>query len=180
MHDAVDSPKQPRPLLVYNNNSRAEPASVVIHTLPFTPTPPHLFPSLSPSHHPPLLVYFLPFFFFPPCGVAGGVAAGVAVVEGVSAGSTMTGSSSLAALVWPFSDAPSSAGCCCCWGMGSVLTSPRRLSHHSLSCSSCASISSRRSRRTLFAAISLADWKMIWPQPGRRALACGATVSGRE
>jgi hypothetical protein len=79
--------------------------------------------------------------------------------------STRTGSSSLPALACAFSDSASSSF------MKSCLMLARRFSHHSLSCSVRASISSRRSRRSLLAAISLADWKMTWPHPGTSALA---------
>lgn len=99
--------------------------------------------------------YFLAFFFLEaPDGVADG--------DSVS---TRTASSSLTTLACAFSDSLSSSL------MNSVLMLALRFSHHSLSRSVCASISSSRSRRTLLAAISLADWKMIWPHPGTRAFA---------
>lgn len=47
----------------------------------------------------------------------------------------------------------------------------RRFSHHAFSDSVVSWISSRRLRTTVLAAISLADWKMVWPQLGERALA---------
>jgi hypothetical protein len=45
-------------------------------------------------------------------------------------------------------------------------------SHHSFSDSVCPWISSRRFRKMVFAAISLADWKIDWPQLLERAFAC--------
>ena len=101
----------------------------------------------------PNTLYFLPFFFLePPEGVAEGVLV-----------STKTGSSSLATFALSVSSSNSF--------MNSFLMVVRRFSHHSFSCSVCAWISSSRSRSVVLAAISFADWKMIWPQFGARALA---------
>ena len=47
----------------------------------------------------------------------------------------------------------------------------RRFCHHSRSASALASMSSRRRRSVVFALISLADWNIVWPQPGASALA---------
>lgn len=48
---------------------------------------------------------------------------------------------------------------------------PLLFSHHCFSASFCASISLRRSRSLVLAAISCADWNMVGPQFGARALA---------
>ncbi len=61
----------------------------------------------------------------------------------------------------------------------SVLIDARRFSHQSFSACTCAWTSARRFRKTVFAAISLADWKIVWPQLGASALAFHE-VSGRE
>ena len=53
----------------------------------------------------------------------------------------------------------------------SFLMESLRFSHHSLSDSVCAWISSRRFRKTVFAAISFADWKIDCPQLLERAFA---------
>merc|ERR1711981_1289439 len=45
------------------------------------------------------------------------------------------------------------------------------LSHHSLSLSFCACNSVILFLRFAFCASSLADWKMVWPQPGWNAFA---------
>jgi hypothetical protein len=49
-------------------------------------------------------------------------------------------------------------------------------SHHSFSEAVFDVISPRRSRRCVFCAISEADWKMVWPQLGAKALACSMSV----
>lgn len=136
--------------------------ATVLYTEPNTPTP--------------ATVYFFPFFFFPD-GVAAGVTAGVSCV------STSTGSSSLATLgtLVTLADLACSASSSAATATAAALTDsaaawttgPRRFSHHCFSWSTVSWISSRRSRRVVLAAISLADWKMIWPQLGARALACG-------
>ena len=105
--------------------------------------------------------HFLAFFFFDPAGVAGGVAEGVFW-------STNTGSSALATDgAWDTTLSPPSSSL-----MNSFCICDRRFSHHCFSDSVWAWMSSRRFRSTVLAAISLADWKMVWPQLGARALAC--------
>jgi len=103
------------------------------------------------------LIHFLPFFFFPPDGVAEGVFC-----------STSTGSSSLAAdgALETAGLSPASSSL-----MKSFWICARRFSHHCFSDSVCAWISSSRLRSIVLALISLADWKMVWPQPGASALA---------
>jgi len=130
----------------------------------------------------------LPLFFFDgvpvagvefPVGAFAGVAAGVAagVVEaagafaGVAAGvaegvpgSTRTAESSLEG--FPVEDFSASSSF-----KSSVSRVARRFSHHSFSLATLPWISSRRFRNWTLTAISLADWKMNWPQLGARPLA---------
>lgn len=53
----------------------------------------------------------------------------------------------------------------------------RFLSHHSFSDEACACSSATRCCRSWFWAISEALWKMVWPQPGEKALAWIVRVS---
>lgn len=53
----------------------------------------------------------------------------------------------------------------------SMPAAPWRLAHHSFSASVWFVMSSRRLRSIVLAAISLADWKIVWPQLGASALA---------
>lgn len=66
----------------------------------------------------------------------------------------------------PVPVSPSSSFMKSCWMVA------RRRSHHSRSASALPSMSSSFRRSAAFALISFADWKMVWPQPGARALAC--------
>lgn len=86
--------------------------------------------------------------------------------------STSTASSSLAPFPELFSDSSSSF-------IKSLWIWPLRFSHHCFSASVWALISSRRLRSLVLAAISCADWKMVGPQLGDRALAwrCDAVAA---
>ena len=53
-------------------------------------------------------------------------------------------------------------------------------SHHCFSDSVCAWISSNLFRKTVFAAISLADWKIDWPQLLERAFAWESQIGEHE
>lgn len=140
-------------------------------------------PLVTTSVSSPLLHFLLPFFFLPPEGVGG------ADVTGPPA-STRTASSSLVTTL-PLADESvagvtsiTDSGIVVATGAAAVPASllssctksfsivARRFSHHSVSDWVLASISLSLSVSAARALISLADWKMICPHPGYRALAC--------
>jgi hypothetical protein len=111
--------------------------------------------------------HFFPFFFPPPCCCAGPPA------------STNTASSSLFAFFVVVVDAAGGATAAAASSASpsssfiNWLWIPARLfAHHVLSASRSACISPIRAFRRIFWLISLADWKMTWPQLGVNALAC--------
>lgn len=126
----------------------------------------------SPTIHTPPVkhAHFFPFFFLEDPD-------GVAAAEGVVlAASTSTPSSSDDALLAAAFSAAAFSAAALLSSSSSLRKSfwidARRLSHHSFSAAAWDWISSSLLRRTAFDAISLADWKIVWPQLGARALAC--------
>ena len=106
--------------------------------------------------------YFFPFFFLEAPAPSPGVPASTRIP------------SSLGAVACDLSTSLSSSF------MKSEEMAARRFSHHSFSASVFAVISSSFFWNIVFAAISLAVWKMLWPQLGARPLAWWGTKVGQH
>jgi hypothetical protein len=107
---------------------------------------------------PTPLLHFLPFFF---------LMLPLSMLTGLS--TKIASSSLLTLLVCVFAGVESPSDSISF--RNSFLMKSLRFSHHSFSDSVCAWISSRRFRKTVFAAISFADWKIDCPQLLERAFA---------